>query len=208
MENKKRVVLFQGDSITDAGRDRDNQNSLGGGYAMMAASMYQADNPKEDITFINKGISGNRAVDLKNRWDKDCIDLKPDVVSILIGVNDVWRKYDDKDPTSAEDFYNYYDGLLNRVMKETEATIILCEPFLLHINEERASWREDLDPKIQVVRTLARKYKAFYVPFDGLFSANSVYKEPGFWAGDGVHPSLPGHALMAREWLKVFALIK
>lgn len=207
MENKKRIVLFQGDSITDAGRDRGNIASLGGGYAMMAASLYQADYPREDITFINKGISGNRAVDLKNRWDKDCIDLKPDVVSILIGVNDVWRRYDNNDPTSVETFYDYYDGLLDRVVNETGATLILCEPFLLHINEERASWREDLDPKIQVVRALARKYQAHYVAFDGVFSANSVYKAPDFWAGDGVHPSLPGHALMAREWLKVFTSI-
>ena len=193
-------ILFQGDSITDAGRIREDAAGLGGGYAMMAASQMQALHPGLGLTFVNKGISGNRAVDLAGRWQQDCLDLKPNWVSILIGVNDCWRRFDANDPTPAEVFEKNYREILER-SRNQGIGIIICEPFVLPCPPDRAAWREDLDPKIHVARKLAREFAARLVPYDGVFAAHSLLRPPAFWTPDGVHPSLPGHALMAREWI-------
>ena len=193
-------ILFQGDSITDAGRNREEATGLGTGYAMMAASRMQALHPGLGLTFVNKGISGNRAVDLAERWQRDCLDLKPDWVSILIGVNDCWRRYDANDPTPAEFFEKSYRTLLER-SRSQGIGVIICEPFILPCPPDREAWREDLDPKIHVARKLAREFAARLVPYDGVFAAHSLLRPPAFWTPDGVHPSLPGHALMAREWI-------
>ncbi len=194
-------ILFQGDSITDAGRNREDSNGLGGGYAMMAASQMQAHHPGLGLTFVNRGNSGNRAVDLAGRWQEDCLDLKPDWVSVLIGVNDCWRRYDGNDPTPAEVFEKHYRDILDR-SRTQKIGIIICEPFVLPCPPDREAWREDIDPKIHVARKLAREFAAVFVPFDGIFAARSVAQPPAFWAADGVHPSLAGHALMAHEWIK------
>lgn len=201
------VVLFQGDSITDAGRSREDLNHLGQGYAMMAAAWFFAHHPQLDVKFINRGISGNRASDLKNRWQEDCIDLNPDLISIFIGINDCWRRYDRNDPTSKEVFESHYRYLLEEIHKKTKARVLLCEPFLLPVPEDRKLWREDLDPKIDVVRTLAREYKTLLLPLDGIMNSAAAYKTPGFWAPDGVHPSAAGHALIARKWLEITGAI-
>ena len=125
------VVLFQGDSITDAGRDRQNGGDMGRGYAMMAAAWFSALNAEKGVTFLNRGISGNTVVDLKGRWQQDCIDLKPTWVSVLIGINDVGRRYSRNEVATAEQFEADYRGLLERVRDELGARLILCEPFLL-----------------------------------------------------------------------------
>jgi len=194
-------ILFQGDSITDAGRIREDVNSLGGGYAMMAASRIQARHPEMGLQFLNRGISGNRAADLARRWQEDCLDLKPDWVSILIGVNDCWRRFDANDPTTAESFESHLRIILDRT-RSLGIGIILCEPFLLPCPPDREAWRQDLDPKIHIVRKLAREFASTLIPFDGIFAASAVVRPPDFWAADGVHPSLPGHALMASEWIR------
>lgn len=196
------VVLFQGDSVTDVGRKRDEGGDLGGGYAMMAASWFQALYPEKRVSFLNRGISGNRSADLCERWQRDCLDLKPTWISILIGINDTWRRYDSNDPTSAQDFARSYRDILERTRAASDARLILCEPFVLPTPEDRVAWREDLDPKIDVVRRLAREFNALLVPFDGLYAQASTLRESAFWAHDGVHPTLAGHALMAQAWLK------
>lgn len=196
------VVLFQGDSITDSGRDRANDDHLGFGYAMMAASWFMAQHPDHDVHFLNRGVGGDRTIDLKARWDRDCIALEPTLVSILAGINDTWRRYDQNDPTSAEGFEASYRELLERVRDETNAQIVLLEPFLLHISEERRSWREDLDPKIEAVRRLAGEFGTSLVRLDDVFREVARFKPPHFWASDGVHPTPAGHAVIAREWLK------
>ncbi len=192
------IVLFQGDSVTDTRRNISISN-LGFGYPMMIASRFTAFYPEKNVTFINRGVSGNRVKDLKGRWQEDCIDLKPDWVSILIGINDTWRRYDSNDPTSVEDFENSYRYILARTSEELHANIIICEPFLLPYPKDRLKWREDLDPKIQVVRRLAEEFQAIYIPLNEIFA--SAQYEPNFWAPDGVHPSLSGHALIAQTWL-------
>lgn len=195
------TVLFQGDSITDCGRGYDDDANLGSGYPNMVAAWFNAMYPQHKVKFINRGISGNRAKDLKDRWSQDCIELKPDYVSILIGVNDCWRRYDSNDRTTAEDFKRDYNNILTQVREKTNASIILCEPFVLPFPQDRKQWREDLDPKIQAVRELALKFNVLYIPYDGIFAQACCLREPEFWSADGVHPTPAGHALMARNWL-------
>lgn len=196
------VVLFQGDSVTDVGRNRDNEADLGGGYPMMVASWFSAMYPEKNVKFINKGASGDRVRNLKERWTKDCIDLKPTWVSILIGINDCWRRYDSNDPTSVEKFESDYRYILQQVKAQLNAKLIICEPFVLPVPEDRAAWREDLDPKIHAVRRLAREFDAVFIPLDGIFAQAAAKREPSFWLPDGVHPSPAGHALIARAWLQ------
>jgi len=196
------VVLFQGDSITDAGRSREDDSQLGGGYAMMVASWFSAMYPGKNVRFLNRGISGNRVRDLKARWKEDCLDLKPSWVSIFIGINDTWRRYDSNDPTSAEDYEAAYRNILKQITTHLDARIIMLEPFVLPVPDDRKAWRIDLDPKIDAARRLAREFGVIYVPLDGIFAAAATQREPAFWAGDGVHPSPAGHALITQSWLK------
>jgi lysophospholipase L1-like esterase len=197
----KQTVLFQGDSITDAGRDRDQGEDLGSGYAMMISAWISASHPERNIQFLNRGISGNRVKDLQARWKEDCLGLKPDWISILVGVNDTWRRYDSNDPTSAADYERGYRDLLDQIQGSLKAKIILCEPFLLHISEHIAQMREDLDPKIAVVHKLASEYKTKLVPLDQIFKNACKHRKPAFWAADGVHPTSAGHALISQNWI-------
>ncbi len=196
------LVLFQGDSVTDAGRSRENDNELGCGYASMIAALFSAMHPEKNVRFVNRGISGNRVTDLLGRWQEDCIGLKPDWISILIGINNTWRRYDSNDPTSTKDFEKQYRELLEKTRKNTKAKIILCEPFVLPVPVDRLTWREDLDPKINVIRNLAIEFKTLLVPLDGIFAQAAAVRGPAFWAGDGVHPSAAGHALISKSWLQ------
>ncbi|AOZ94053.1 SGNH/GDSL hydrolase family protein [Paenibacillus crassostreae] len=196
------TVLFIGDSVTDCGRDYSNDSSLGSGYAFLVAAELGRKYPKKNLNFINRGINGNRVVDLETRWEEDCIQLNPAWISIYIGINDVWRHYDNNDETSVEKFYKGYRQLIERTNEHTDAKIILVEPFCLPVPEDRKSWREDLDPKIQAIRELASEFKSLYVPLDGLFASASTQVDPAYWAGDGVHPTVAGHALIAKAWLE------
>nr|BBH90885.1 lipase [Thermosporothrix sp. COM3] len=195
------TVLFQGDSITDAGRIREDKFNLGAGYAMMAAAWFQMCYPEKRVTFLNRGIGGDLSVDLTRRWDRDCLALRPDWVSILVGINDVWRRYTESRLTTVETYEQNYRTLLDP-LRQMGTRLILCEPFVLHTPSDREQWREDLNPKIEVVRKLAREYDAVLVPFDEVFAQAVQRREPQFWAYDGVHPTEAGHALMARTWLR------
>jgi lysophospholipase L1-like esterase len=198
------VVLFQGDSITDCDRRRENPNHLGSGYAMMAAAWFSAIYPEKKVGFLNRGIGGNKIKDLQDRWQVDCLDLRPTWVSILIGINNTWWRYEGegRTMTSPEDFEKGYRNILERTKEKLNTKFILCEPFVLEISEDRMKWREDLNPKIDVVRKLAREFGALLVPLDGVFAQASTLREPRYWAEDGVHPSPAGHFLMAQAWLR------
>lgn len=196
------VVLFQGDSITDAGRDRRDPQNLGYGYAMMAASWFQALYPEQKVRFLNRGIAGDRTRDLVKRWQKDCLDLRPTWLSLLVGINDTWRRYDRNEATSTDAYEEAYRSLLERATAAGNTRLILCEPFVLPTPADRARWREDLNPKIVVARKLAQEYSALYIPFDEIFARAATRREPAFWAADGVHPTSAGHALMAQAWLR------
>ncbi len=195
-------VLFQGDSITDAGRDRTNPEHLGYGYALFAASWFQALYPEKNVRFLNRGVGGDRIKDLRMRWQEDCLALRPTWISLLVGINDTWRRYDQGEVTSAVEFEETYRVLLDQALAAHKVSLILCEPFVLPTAPDRKGWREDLDPKIAVVRRLAHEYGALSVAFDSQFAQAATRREPAFWADDGVHPTSAGHALMAQAWLK------
>jgi len=188
-------IVFQGDSITDCNRDRSVPASLGEGYVKMTC-----ENLPPEWETINRGISGNRVYDLEARWDQDCLDHKPDLVTILIGINDTWRRYDSNIASPVAEF----EGSLNRISKrvvDSGAKLILLEPFVLPIPADRIAWREDLDPRIQAVRRVATSYADAFVPFDGIFAASSCRLPMAELAHDGVHPSELGHRLMAAHLL-------
>lgn len=196
------TVLFQGDSITDWGRDRADYGSLGTGYALIAAAMFGAQHPELNVKFLNRGIGGDRVCMLKERWQEDCIDLKPDWVSILIGINDTWRRFDADLVTTAEAYEADYRAILTRVRDELGAKIIIMEPFVLPFDETKATaWREDLDPKIQIARRMAREFDALYVPLDGLFAKAEREADSAYWTIEGVHPTNAGAGLIAKAWL-------
>jgi lysophospholipase L1-like esterase len=196
------TVLFIGDSITDASRNRDDPDGLGCGYAAMAAGWFAASNPGHRVRFLNRGIGGNRVVDLCARWDIDCLAVKPDAVSIMIGINDTWRRYDNNDPTPVSLFAQRYRQILTAAA-EQGAALILMEPFLVPVREQMWDWREDLDPKLSVVRRLAQEFGATLVAADGLMAQAASASSPQEWTTDGVHPTYAGNALLARAWLGV-----
>ncbi len=202
---KDSIILFQGDSVTDAGRSREEED-LGAGYPQKVGQYLSSFCADLNARVINRGISGDRVKDLQERWKEDCTDLKPDVVNILIGINDCWRKFDSNDPTDVEDFEAGYRDILTQT-KATGVLITIMEPFVLPYPADRLAWREDLDPKIQAVRRLAREFGAVYIPLDGLLAESITTREPQYYSADGVHPTDAGHAFIARAWLKAVGLL-
>jgi lysophospholipase L1-like esterase len=196
------LILFQGDSITDCGRRKLDPSTLGNGYVRIIAERLNALLPDHNLKYLNRGVSGNRTSDLIVRWDADCISIQPDWVSLLAGVNNTWRRYDSNIISSIKDFTHEYRLLLERTRNETNARIVLCEPFLLHVSKERETWREDLQLKIEAVRALAEEYRTILVPLDMKFQEACSLHPPEYWAGDGVHPSDAGHELIAQTWIE------
>ena len=145
--------------------------------------------------------------DLRGRWQKDCIDLQPDIVSIMIGINDTWRAFDSNDPTPVEEFEDNYRFLLTQIKEHTNAKILILEPYVLPDVPEKDAWRVDLDPKIQAVRRLAREFADYYIPTDGLFAAACVQQEPTYWSPDGVHPNENGSRFIAGYYAKAVAAL-
>ncbi len=181
---------------------RDDAGHLGFGYAAFTAAQLQLLSASPELKIYNRGISGNRVRDLLGRVQADLLDLKPTVISILIGINDTWRRYDAaKSTTTAAEFERDYRAILEKIRGELDAQVILLEPFLLHVPADRSAWREDLDPKIDVVRKLAVEFETELLPLDGIFAEAATTAPAAYWANDGVHPSAAGHALIADAWL-------
>lgn len=200
-------ILFIGDSITDVDRNRMDGHDLGNGYPLLIASYLLNKYPTYDLEIINRGIGGDRLVDLKNRWEEDCLNHNPDIVSMLIGINDIWRLIDSEeeklDEAALEQFEVDYRGLLKSLAHRTDARVILIEPYVLPYPKDRMAWRKHLDPRIQIVRRLANEYHAALIPLDGILNALGI--ENGFqtYTGDdGIHPTLTGHAAIADAWIK------
>lgn len=181
-------LLFQGDSITDAGRSYEDPHLLGEGYVKYAAKYLQEAYPQVVFEFINLGISGNQTLSLVNRLDKDFIDVQPDIVSILIGINDVWHHAEDRSWIPDEVFEERYRTVLQAIKDKTNAKIMMLEPFLIPV-EDKLYFREDLYKKIEIERALAREFADVYVPTDGLLASAYIGNEPTAFAADGVHPT-------------------
>jgi len=202
--NPESKILFTGDSITDCGSSlSDDINFLGHGYPVFIASLLGARYPEYEFSFVNTGVSGNRISDLAERWQHDVLNHKPDILSILIGINDVWARYTTLTSISEMEFSSIYKDLLKQTRKNLPDTrIVLMEPFVLPMHADQRNWRADLDPKIQAVRDLAEEFSCILIPLDGIFAAAASRREKSFWVKDGVHPTPNGHALIAENWIK------
>lgn len=201
-------ILFQGDSITDAGRSREDDSFLGVGYPYLVGAEMNYKNPNE-YEFINRGVSGNRVVDLYARIKADIINLKPDVMSILIGVNDVWHELGGNlNGVDAEKYEKFYSMLIEEVKAALpEIKIMILEPFVLRgrgTNDEYDVFRKEVEARAEKARAIADKYGLPFVPLqDKLDEAYKTAPE-GYWLADGVHPTAAGHELIKREWISAF----
>ena len=199
---KKIKILFQGDSITDAGRDRSDIHNLGQGYPKYAAELLKEKYPDAEFEFVNLGISGNRTDQLFDRMYEDMILIEPDIVSILICINDVWHRHSHKIETTDGQIAANYRAILERLKKQSNAKILVLAPFLLD-NEEKESWRPELDTILPIVRSLADEYADAFVPLDKLFEdALKTQPSPAYYSGDGVHPNPNGAAFIAKLYVE------
>lgn len=208
------VILLQGDSITDAGRDRkkedkvNDRDMLGKGYALYTASELLALHAGKNLQIYNRGISGNKVYQLQERWEKDCIALKPDVLSVLIGVNDFWHTKTHGYAGTIETYTNDYRKLLTETKaKFPGIQLIICEPFTIKGGSKLDdSWYPAFDAYRASAKALAKEFKALFVPFQAVFD-NALKKAPAsYWGADGVHPSIAGAVLMKNAWLKACGL--
>jgi len=206
------TVLFQGDSITDAGRDRKREDTpndvraLGGGYAYFIAAHLLAERADAHLKIYNRGISGHKVFQLAERWDKDCIALKPNVVSILIGVNDIWHKLNGQYDGTLEVYERDYRALVERTRAELPGVkLVICEPFVLRCGAVTEKWFPEFDGFRAAAKRVAAGFGAVFVPFQSAFDDAVKKAPPAYWAGDGVHPTMPGAYLMARTWLSAIA---
>lgn len=207
---KGAVVLFQGDSITDAGRTKgdaakpNDQASMGNGYAWLAGSQLLVDRPADGLTVHNRGLSGHKVPQLIARWQRDCIDLKPDVLSILIGVNDIWHKLNGKYEGTPGSYEKEYMALIEQTKKALpKVKLVICEPFVLRCGAVTDNWFPIFDEYRAAAKKVADTHGAIFVPFQSLFDEASKIAPPQHWANDGVHPSSFGASLMAHTWLKI-----
>ncbi|HET8713687.1 MAG TPA: GDSL-type esterase/lipase family protein [Gemmatimonadales bacterium] len=200
------VVLFQGDSITDAGRDRNSKDAntarvLGNGYPLLAAAAMLAAHPDRALKFYNRGISGNKVPDLQARWRVDAIELQPDVLSILIGVNDFWHKLDLGYTGSVQDYEQQYTALLDETRQALPRThLIVLEPFVLRVGAVTDRWFPEFDERRAAAARVAAKARASFVPLQAEFDRRTRSTAPAYWAADGVHPTPAGHAVIAEQW--------
>lgn len=200
------TILFQGDSITDGnrGRSTDPNHIMGHGYAFSIASRLGAEYPDRNLLFINKGISGNTVTDLSNRWKDDTLDLKPNVLSILVGVNDVYFRLKNND-TSADNFGSVYKSLLDQTRAQfPDVLFVLGEPFVLPVGmvkENMDRWASEIEYRQRIVKKLAKDYNAVFVGFQHVFTKACEKAPASYWIWDGIHPTVAGHELMAREWI-------
>jgi lysophospholipase L1-like esterase len=204
------TILFQGDSITDVGRNRkegdqpNHQPAMGGGYAWMAASQLLVSRPNDNLKIFNRGVSGNKVYQLDERWQEDCLDLKPNVLSILIGVNDVWHMLDGHYDGTLEKYETDYNDLLRRTKKALpDVKLVVCDPYVLRCGVINDKWFPVIDDYRAAAKRVADGAGAVFVPFQAMFNTAVKFAPPEHWAGDGVHPSPFGHALMAHTWQQV-----
>lgn len=201
-----KTILFQGDSITDASRARDMELSenifrvqaFGSGYVNAVASKLLLDYPEKYLNVINRGISGNRVVDLYARWKKDALNLKPDIISILIGVNDVWHEYSYQNGVEPERFEQIYDMLLSWTKQVLpQVKFIIGQPFCLKSEVVTDEFYDSVQVLGKIAEKMAKKYDAVFIPYQEIFNEAAKKRENTYYLADGVHPALAGAALMA-----------
>jgi len=206
---KNSTILFQGDSITDAGRNKEDpgynsSRAMGTGYALVAGASLLEKYAGLTPRVYNRGISGNKVYQLAERWDADCLDLKPDVLSILIGVNDFWHKLGGNYNGTVEIYKRDYISLLERTKKALpDVKLIICEPFAVKgVKAVDDKWYPDFPEYQKAASDIAAQFGAVFIPFQNVFDEACKVAPGSFWTTDGVHASPAGAGLMAHAWLK------
>ncbi len=207
--NNNDVVLFQGDSITDSGRDKKNTAAnnvacMGNGYALVAGSSLLVNNPGKNLQIYNKGISGNKVFQLADRWDADCLQLKPNVLSIFVGVNDYWHTITNGYTGTIETYRADYKKLIDRTKQALpDVKLIICEPYAINgVKAVTDAWYPKFPEYQAVAREIADEYNTGFVPFQAVVD-KAMKSAPGnYWTGDGVHPNMAGITLLAHAWLE------
>jgi lysophospholipase L1-like esterase len=204
------IILFQGDSITDKGRSRNDeaipnhQNQLGGGYVLFTAANILANHAEKELNIYNRGISGNKVFQLAERWKKDCIELNPDILSILIGVNDFWHTKSHDYKGTVTTYATDYDKLIADTKKALpKVKIIILEPFIIHGGTALDdTWESGFAPYRDAAKKIAKDHGLTFVPLQSTFNEALKKAPASFWGPDGVHPSLAGAQLIAQTWVK------
>lgn len=206
-------ILFMGDSITDAQRNRESDAYMGAGYATMVAGALGYIEPYT-YEFMNRGISGNRIVDLHARIRKDMINLQPDYISILIGINDVWHEYTSQNGVAADKYEVLYDMLIAELQRDIPGVkIMVLEPFVLPGSktcteeEQPGRWEyfsSETSLRAAAAKRIAEKYGLVFVPLQERFNKVNADAPDGYWLRDGVHPTAVGHDLIKQAWLEGF----
>ncbi len=205
-------ILFQGDSITDCGRSREEGlrpgTGLGEGYPSLVAARLLCDRPEVEWDIINRGISGNRVVDLYARWKIDALNLRPDLISIMIGINDTWHEKANGNGVEVPRYARIYRELLEWTAAALpKARLMLMEPYVHCFGAAGEDWKEEIDSRREVVRQLARDFGAVFLPTQELMDDALGRAPADHWTFDGVHPTPAGHQLIADAWLKASGLL-
>ncbi len=201
-------ILFQGDSITDAGRSRDNDLNIGVGYPLLVKSSLGFELPGK-YEFVNRGLGGNKIVDIYARLKYDIINLKPDVMSILVGVNDVWHEFrESPSGVDADKYFKIYDMLIEEVKSALpDIKIIIMEPFVLKASATEEKWDDfnaEVKKRAEMVKKISIKYNLPYIALQDGFDKLAKSIEASYWLADGVHPTAMGHEYIKNEWIKMF----
>ncbi len=207
------TILFQGDSITDAGRDRsryyaNHAGGLGDGYVGQIATDLLGQNHDKNLKIYNRGISGHKVYQLADRWEEDCMQLKPDILSILIGVNDFWHMLNGHYDGTAEIYDRDFRALIDRTLRELpDLELIIAEPFCVAggsaVGSER--WVREFPAYQELSKKIAEDYGAAFIPLQSIFEEALQKSDVSYWCPDGVHPSMAGSYIMAEAWLSVLA---
>ncbi len=200
-------ILFQGDSITDMERSRENDGNRGIGYPTLVTALLGAQRPNE-FEFVNRGISGNRVIDLLARVKSDTIHLKPDYMSILIGINDVWHEFMNENGVDSEKYEMYYNIMIDQIKEALpDIRIMILEPFVLKASATEERWEEfrsETEKRAEAAKRVAQKHNLVFVPLMKIFDDAQNLAPAEYWLYDGVHPTAMGHELIKCEWLKAF----
>ncbi|MBA2936980.1 SGNH/GDSL hydrolase family protein [Paenibacillus sp. CGMCC 1.16610] len=206
IQGKPIDLLIQGDSITDAGRNRSDVGSMGEGYAKQISVKLSHELTESRPVLVNRGVSGNRVSDLYARWNEDAIYLQPKRLSLLIGVNDAWRIVNELPEGAANRFESSYRHLLDITKQYLPNTgLIICEPFILNcgvVTQRWEHWKSLISEYQAIVRNLADEYEALFVPLQNSLDEACTRADASFWASDGVHPTTAGHELIGGVWVK------
>jgi lysophospholipase L1-like esterase len=207
---KGQTILFQGDSITDSGRNKEDSGfntarCLGSGYPMLTAAALLEKHADLQLKIFNKGVSGNKVYQLVDRWDNDCIAIKPDVLSILIGVNDLWHKLNGQYNGTVEVYRKDYIALIEMTKRLLpDVRLIIGEPFgVKGIKAVNDTWYPEFLEYQKAAREVADQFGAAFIPYQAIYDEAQKQAPGVFWTADGVHPTLAGAQLMSQALLSV-----